>query len=141
MSRDQDLRNNRLVFYEQDIDRLNTEIDSFLELSKARCVLLVDRDGHLVTRRGEPMKTSQEAISALIAGSFAATKEMARLLGESEFSILFHQAAGDISRTEDSPEPRAFWQVADVDAKFDGRHPGYQPLGGHDCRGKGIRCQ
>ena len=95
MSRDQDLRNNRLVFYEQDIDRLDTEIDSFLELSKARCVLLVDRDGHLVTRRGEPMKTSQEAISALIAGSFAATKEMARLLGESEFSILFHQGKRD----------------------------------------------
>lgn len=92
---DNELKSNRLIFYEKDIELLDAEIDSFLELSKARCVLLVDRDGHLVTRRGEPMKTSQEAISALIAGSFAATMEMARLLGESEFSILFHQGKRD----------------------------------------------
>ncbi|MEW6071904.1 MAG: roadblock/LC7 domain-containing protein [Planctomycetota bacterium] len=95
MSRDDQLRNQRIVYYEQDIARLGTELDAFLELSKARCTLLVDRDGHLVTRRGEPMKTSEEAISALIAGSFAATREMARLLGETEFSILFHQGKRD----------------------------------------------
>jgi len=88
---DQELKTQRLVFYENDIERFNAEIDTYLELSKARCVLLVDRDGHLVTRRGEPMRTAEEAVSALIAGSFAATKEMARLLGESEFAIMFHQ--------------------------------------------------
>lgn len=95
MSRDQHLRTQRLVFYENDIQRLDAEIDVYLELSKARCVLLVDRDGHLVTRRGEPMRTSEESVSALVAGSFAATQEMARLLGESEFSIMFHQGHRD----------------------------------------------
>lgn len=95
MKRDQELKNKRLVFYENDVHRLDAELDAFLELSKARCALLVDRDGHLVTRRGEPMKTSEEAVSALVAGSFAATMEMARLLGESEFSILFHQGKRD----------------------------------------------
>lgn len=88
---DQQLKTQRLVFYQNDIQRMDAEIDTYLELSKARCVLLVDRDGHLVTRRGEPMRTPEEAVSALIAGSFAATKEMARLLGESEFAIMFHQ--------------------------------------------------
>ena len=95
MSKDQKLKEDRLVFYANDVERLNTEIDAFLELSKSRCVLLVDRDGHLVTRRGEVVKTSEETISALIAGSFAATKEMARLLGENEFAILFHQGTRD----------------------------------------------
>ena len=95
MSKDHRLKEDRLVFYANDIERLNAEIDAFLELSKARCVLLVDRDGHLVTRRGEAVKTSEETISALIAGSFAATKEMARLLGENEFAILFHQGQRD----------------------------------------------
>jgi predicted regulator of Ras-like GTPase activity (Roadblock/LC7/MglB family) len=94
-NRDENLRKSRLVFYENDVQRLNAEIDTFLELSKARCALLVDRDGHLVTRRGEPVKTSEETISALIAGSFAATREMARLLGENEFAILFHQGSRD----------------------------------------------
>ena len=95
MTKDESLRQHRLVFYENDIERLDGEIDTFLELSKARCVLLVDKEGHMVTRRGEPMKTGLESISALIAGSFAATKEMARLMGETEFSVLFHQGKRD----------------------------------------------
>lgn len=95
MSREQNLRNSRLVFYENDVHRLDTELDTFLELSSARCALLIDKEGHLVTRRGEAVGTSMEAIAALVAGSFAATKEMARLLGESEFTVMFHQGARD----------------------------------------------
>jgi predicted regulator of Ras-like GTPase activity (Roadblock/LC7/MglB family) len=90
-TQDETLRSDRLVFYEKDIENLNRELDSFLELSKARCALLIDREGHLVTRRGEPLKTSSESISALVAGSFAATKEMARLMGQDEFTVMFHQ--------------------------------------------------
>ena len=95
MSREQNLRSNRLVFYENDVHRLDGELDTFLELSSARCALLIDKEGHLVTRRGEVVGTSIDAIAALIAGSFAATKEMARLLGESEFTVMFHQGARD----------------------------------------------
>ena len=36
-----------------------------------------------------------DTISALVAGSFAATKEMARLLGEDEFTAMFHQGERD----------------------------------------------
>jgi predicted regulator of Ras-like GTPase activity (Roadblock/LC7/MglB family) len=96
MGRDQQLRDNRLVFYTQDVARLEGELDGFLELSNAKCALLIDKEGHLVTRRGEPLQSaSMEAIAALVAGSFAATREMARLLGEQEFSCLFHQGARD----------------------------------------------
>ena len=95
MSRDEDLRKRRLVLYENHIQHLNVQLDTFLELSKARCALLVDRGGHLVTRRGEPVRTSEDKISSLIAGSFAVTMEMSRLLGDGEFSILFHQGARD----------------------------------------------
>lgn len=92
---DEKLRADRLVFYAQDVARLDGELDAFLELCGARCAMLIDKEGHLVTRRGEPLNSSVESISALIAGSFAATKEMARQLGEDEFSILFHQGARD----------------------------------------------
>lgn len=92
---DSQLRQQRLVFYEKDIERLHTELDAFLELSKSRCVLLIDRDGHLVTRRGESFNTSEDTVSALVAGSFAATCEIAHLLGETEFSVMFHQGQRD----------------------------------------------
>ena len=88
---DRKLRADRMVFYARDIDLLDGELDGFLEYSGAKAALLIDREGHLVTRRGEPVAGSMDSLSALIAGSFAATKEMARLLGEEEFSSLVHQ--------------------------------------------------
>lgn len=95
MGANENLRSNRMAFYEGDIDRINGELDGFLELSGARATLLIDREGHLVTRRGESIQSSAETISALVAGSFAATREMARLLGEDEFATMFHQGQRD----------------------------------------------
>lgn len=89
------LRQTRLVYYAEDMDQINRIIDKLLELSEAKYVLLIDTDGHMITRRGTAPDLDAENISALVAGSFAATKEMARLLGEDEFSILFHQGERD----------------------------------------------
>ena len=56
----------------------------FLKLSNAKCALLVDKEGHMITKQGVTRSFDMDTISALVAGSFAATKEMARLLGEVE---------------------------------------------------------
>jgi predicted regulator of Ras-like GTPase activity (Roadblock/LC7/MglB family) len=96
MGRDQELRNNRLVFYAQDVARLDGELDSLLELSNAKAALLIDKEGHMVTRRGEAANQgSMDSIAALVAGSFAATRELARQLGESQFTTMVHQGARD----------------------------------------------
>ena len=89
------LRYDRLQFYKEDIERIDKILGEFLRLSGAKCALLVDKDGHMVTKRGEVRTIDMDTISALVAGSFAATKEMARLLGEQEFSALFHQGERD----------------------------------------------
>lgn len=88
---DEKLRQSRLVYYAQDVERLDGELDGFLEFSGARCAVLIDREGHLVTRRGDTAAASLDSLSALMAGSFAATKEIAHLLGEESFSTLLHQ--------------------------------------------------
>ena len=92
---DVELRNTRLRFYEKDIRRLEKIMEEFLKLSQAKCVFLVDKEGHMITRVGGDIDFNQDTISALVAGSFAATKEMARLLGEREFSALYHQGEND----------------------------------------------
>ncbi len=92
---DQSLRNARLVFYRDDIESIDAILDAFLKQSAARCALLVDRDGHMVTSRGASQRVDVDTISALVAGSFAATREMARLLGEEEFTALYHQGKSD----------------------------------------------
>ncbi len=74
------------------IDQLLTEVPQAVQAPSARAP---DRQGHLVTKRGEARTVDIDTISALVAGSFAATKEMARLLGEDEFTAMFHQGERD----------------------------------------------
>lgn len=90
--RDEDkLRRQRLVFYSEDMEKIDRYMSEFLKLSGAKCALLVDKEGHLVTKRGESGDFDLDTISALVAGSFAATREMARILGDEQFSVLLHQ--------------------------------------------------
>ncbi len=89
------LRQNRLVFYEDLVRDVNRVLREFLKLSGAKCALMIDREGHMVTRQGITRDLDIDTISALVAGSFAATREMARVLGEDEFSVLFHQGKTD----------------------------------------------
>jgi predicted regulator of Ras-like GTPase activity (Roadblock/LC7/MglB family) len=92
---DKSLREARLVFYKEDVDSIDAILDAFLKQSAAKCALLIDKDGHMVTQRGQTKHIDLDTISALVAGSFAATREMAKLLGEAEFSALFHQGKSD----------------------------------------------
>ena len=91
---DKELRDAALVFYEDDVEALESILDAFLKKSAARCALLVDKDGHMITSRGETANVDLDTISALVAGSFAATKQLAHQFGEQEFTALFHQGRG-----------------------------------------------
>jgi len=95
MPTDDQLKNARLVYYKEDIAAIDAALKEFLKLSDAKCVLLIDKDGHLVTKQGFTKSFDPTTIAALVAGSFAATREMAKHLGESEFSVLFHQGKKD----------------------------------------------
>lgn len=91
---DQSLRDEALVFYEEDIEAIQSILDAFLKKSAAHCALLVDKDGHMITSRGQTDNVDLDTISALVAGSFAATKQLAHQFGEEEFTALFHQGKG-----------------------------------------------
>lgn len=95
-TRDQEnLKEKRLIFYEKDIAQINKVLEDFLKLSDSKAQLLIDKEGHMVTKCGATDTFDMQTVAALVAGSFAATKEMARLLGEDEFSVLFHQGKKD----------------------------------------------
>ena len=92
---DAELRDSRLVFYKEDIQQIDSTLREFLKRSKSKAAMLVDKDGHLITQEGSTENTDVDTISALVAGCFAATREMARILGEEEFTALFHQGRKD----------------------------------------------
>lgn len=92
---DQKLRKQRLIFYEDDIERINKALENYQTLSKSRCNMLIDVEGHPVTQVGSTEGINLETIAALVAASFAATKEVAKILGETEFSSLTHQGKNE----------------------------------------------
>ena len=91
VSENQMLRYRRLAFYAQDIDQFNDLLNSFIKKSSARCALLIDRDGHTVTKQGFLDNIDSSSLAALVSGSFASTREVAKQLGETEFSVMFQQ--------------------------------------------------
>lgn len=83
------------ILYEEEIAKIDALLNKMLKGAEAKCALLVDKDGHLITRQGFTQSLDTTALAALLAGSFASTKEIARLVGEPEFSVLFHQGKKD----------------------------------------------
>lgn len=89
------MSDNNLIIYEEEIKKIEALISKMLKGCEAKCALLVDKDGHLITRQGFTHSLDTTALAALLAGSFASTKEIAKLVGEPEFSVLFHQGKKD----------------------------------------------
>jgi len=59
--------------------------------SGALTAMLVTRHGTVVAEAGDRSIVNSAAMAALVAGMFSATKEVARMIGEDQFSILLQQ--------------------------------------------------
>ena len=83
------------MFYRDDIDRINRVLEEYNKLSGAKANILIDKEGHTVTTVGQQTSFDTDTLGALVAGSFAATRAIAKLFGEEEFSLLSHQGKRD----------------------------------------------
>jgi predicted regulator of Ras-like GTPase activity (Roadblock/LC7/MglB family) len=80
-----------IVIHEADAVRINAVLGRFLADSGCAAALLIDRSGQPLAETGVSRTLDTGSIGALAAGAFSATAALARLLGESEFSVLFHE--------------------------------------------------
>jgi len=78
----------------EDQTAIEQRLADFLNKSEAQWSALVDKGGNLFAQSGDTGNLDLSILSALAAGSFAATHELARRLGESEFSALYHEGLG-----------------------------------------------
>ncbi|MBX9927848.1 MAG: roadblock/LC7 domain-containing protein [Gemmatimonadaceae bacterium] len=78
-------------FTEDDFGAITTTLQKFLGECNARCALLVDRTGQLVATVGEQPTFDPTAFATLTAADFSANDQLAKLIGENDFSSLFHQ--------------------------------------------------
>lgn len=82
-----------IVLMQEDLDRIQACLKRVLEKSGAHSVLLIDRSGQLISDFGEKSPEDSVALAALIAANFGATAAIARMLGEKDFSLLFHKGS------------------------------------------------
>ena len=78
-------------FTQDDFTAITDSLNRFLGETNSRCALLVDRSGQLVTTVGEPRSLDTTAFATLTAADYSANDQLARLVGEKDFSSLFHQ--------------------------------------------------
>ncbi len=84
-----------LVMYEEEFRKIDEELQKLYQLTNAKVVFLVDKNGQLIASAGETHDIDTTSLASLTAGNIAATGGIARLLGEKEFSILFHEGERD----------------------------------------------
>jgi predicted regulator of Ras-like GTPase activity (Roadblock/LC7/MglB family) len=84
-----------VVITRRDLESINSCLNKMISSSFAHSVLLIDRSGQLIAHNGEGLDIDLSALSALTAANFGATIEIARLLGEEEFTLLFHKGKSE----------------------------------------------
>jgi predicted regulator of Ras-like GTPase activity (Roadblock/LC7/MglB family) len=81
------------IIQQADAARIHQILTRFLADSGAGEALLIDRGGQLLAMDGASQALDAVSISALAAAAFSSTAAMAQLLGETEFTVLFHEGA------------------------------------------------
>jgi predicted regulator of Ras-like GTPase activity (Roadblock/LC7/MglB family) len=84
-----------LVMYEEEFQKIDKELNSLRNSANASVVFLVDKNGQLIASAGDTQDVDTTSLASLTAGNIAATGGIAKLLGEEEFTILFHEGAKD----------------------------------------------
>lgn len=85
------MRLHDIVIHESEAARIDAVLRRFLSDSSCSAALLIDRSGQPLAEAGTARTLDVGSIGALAAAAFSSTAALAQLLGESEFSVLFHE--------------------------------------------------
>src|SRR5215467_14045702 len=84
-----------IVMYEEEFNQIKQVISKLRIDANAKVVFLVDKNGQQIAAHGNIENLDTTSLASLTAGNVAATDGLAKLIGEKEFSILFHEGEKD----------------------------------------------
>ncbi len=84
-----------LVLYDEEFRKIKDSLNRLASDANANVVFLVDKNGQQIAAVGDLQSLDTTSLASLTAGNVAATDGLARLIGEKEFSILFHEGERD----------------------------------------------
>jgi predicted regulator of Ras-like GTPase activity (Roadblock/LC7/MglB family) len=80
-----------MILFPEDIDRLDNILMPLTKKASLLLAVLINKDGRLLTNQGEFETVDIVSLGALVAGNSASTQAIAHLVGETEFSSMYHQ--------------------------------------------------
>ncbi len=89
------MHDTQLVMHEEDFQRVLSVIGRLVKDANARGCYVVDRNGQLIGEAGEMQGIDTTSLASLTAGCIAATCGLAKIVGEDEFPVHFHQGQKD----------------------------------------------
>ncbi len=84
-----------LIMYEEEFTKIKEIISKLKIDANASVVFLVDKNGQQIAATGDIEHLDTTSLASLTAGNVAATDGLAKLIGEKEFSVLFHEGEKD----------------------------------------------
>ena len=89
------MHDTQLVMHEEDFQRVLSVIGRLVKDANARGCYVVDRNGQLIGEAGEMQGIDTTSLASLTAGCIAATCGLAKIVGEDECPVHFHQGQKD----------------------------------------------
>jgi len=83
------------IVYEEEYRHLEEALRRLRMEANAKAVFLIDKNGQQIASAGEIEQFDTTSLASLTAGNVAATDGLAKLIGEREFSVLFHEGQQD----------------------------------------------
>jgi predicted regulator of Ras-like GTPase activity (Roadblock/LC7/MglB family) len=83
-------------FTQDDFTSITESLKRFLAATNSQAALLVDRSGQLVTTVGDAPGLDTTTFATLTAADYSANDQLAKLVGENDFSSLFHHGEKSI---------------------------------------------
>lgn len=80
-----------MILFPEDIERLNLVLSQLVVKADLLLAVLINKDGRLLTSQGSLDNVDTVSMAALVAGNSASTLAIAQLMGEHEFSTMYHQ--------------------------------------------------
>jgi predicted regulator of Ras-like GTPase activity (Roadblock/LC7/MglB family) len=89
------MHDTQLVMYDEDFRKILAVTQRLVKDANAKGVFVVDRNGQLISEAGEMRGIDTTSLASLTAGCIAATGGLAKIVGEDEFPVHFHQGQRD----------------------------------------------
>jgi len=83
------------TIYEEDYWAINSVLKELIDNSNSQSVLLIDKTGQLIASVGMEPEFDLMSFASLCAADFEANAQLAKLIGEKDFTTLYHQGSNE----------------------------------------------